>query len=268
MDDIRGFQPLASGPLALQVGQDLYQLVGATPDAINISGAPQGISGSLTFSSSINTADASPGTPVVGFHAPTILRPNGRASCAALTPSDGLSLSLLLDGLALLRNNAVPTIDGCYHCYLDPVSRRQLYADPDFKALYQGSGTTSEEFSEGQSDELLGIRFLPSTEVPQQRLGAVSIHRPILVGQGALVDGSFSGMAAGDFGRLRGSFELVDKIAFVVRPSLDRLGQMIAQSWYWIGGYAVPSDITAGQTIIPTATNAAYKRAVLLEVGG
>jgi hypothetical protein len=51
----------------------------------------------------------------------------------------------------------------------------------------------------------------------------------------------------------------------VTREPLDRLQQIIAQSWYWIGGFAVPTDITANATIIPTATNSYYKRAVVIE---
>ena len=51
----------------------------------------------------------------------------------------------------------------------------------------------------------------------------------------------------------------------VTREPLDRLQQIIAQSWYWMGGFAAPSDITTLTTIVPTATNAAFKRAVILE---
>jgi hypothetical protein len=43
------------------------------------------------------------------------------------------------------------------------------------------------------------------------------------------------------------------------------LQQIIAQSWYWIGGFTVPTDVTTNPTIIPTATNSAYKRAVIIE---
>jgi hypothetical protein len=51
----------------------------------------------------------------------------------------------------------------------------------------------------------------------------------------------------------------------VTREPIDRLQQIIAQSWYWIGGFCAPSDTTTNPTIIPTATNAAYKRAVMIE---
>ena len=37
------------------------------------------------------------------------------------------------------------------------------------------------------------------------------------------------------------------------------------QSWYWIGGFCAPSDTTTTPLTVPTATNAAFKRAVMLE---
>jgi hypothetical protein len=51
----------------------------------------------------------------------------------------------------------------------------------------------------------------------------------------------------------------------VTREPIDRLQQIIAQSWYWIGGFCAPSDTTTTPTTVPTATNANYKRAVMLE---
>jgi hypothetical protein len=43
------------------------------------------------------------------------------------------------------------------------------------------------------------------------------------------------------------------------------LKQIVGQSWYWIGGFTVPTDQTANQNIIPTASNSYWKRSVLIE---
>lgn len=51
----------------------------------------------------------------------------------------------------------------------------------------------------------------------------------------------------------------------ITRPALDRLAQIIAQSWSWIGGFALPTDLTANTTVIPTATNSYLKRGVVIE---
>ena len=59
--------------------------------------------------------------------------------------------------------------------------------------------------------------------------------------------------------------ELIDGVCMVTREPLDRLKQVIAQSWYWIGGFALPTDLTANTSIIPTASNSYLKRAVIIE---
>jgi hypothetical protein len=58
---------------------------------------------------------------------------------------------------------------------------------------------------------------------------------------------------------------IVDNVAMVTREPIDRLQQIIAQSWYWIGGFCAPSDTTTTPLTVPTATNAAFKRAVMVE---
>ncbi len=286
VDDIRGFQNvlvngsnfiLAGQPTAnsgtflpvsptntaqVTIGADVYTLVGATADGTNVSTAPGGISGVLTFSANVTVLDGTAGNPVVHYNAPTILRPNGRTTTAALQSTDLLTMGLLLDAQAVLRNNA-PMESGSMICYLDNKSMRQLFADQDFKVLFQGQ-YGSKEFRDGQVFELLGIRFMPTTEAYVQVLGGVNVRRPIIAIKGALVEGDFAGM--GDLVQNEQQvIHMVDDIVQVTRPPLDRLGQIIAQSWYWIGGFVAPTDATANQNIIPTASNAYYKRAVVLE---
>jgi hypothetical protein len=58
---------------------------------------------------------------------------------------------------------------------------------------------------------------------------------------------------------------MIDDVCMVTREPLDRLQQIIAQSWYWIGGFCVPSDVTTTPLTVPTATNSTYKRAVMVE---
>ena len=51
----------------------------------------------------------------------------------------------------------------------------------------------------------------------------------------------------------------------VCREPIDALKQVVTQSWSYIGGFVVPTDVTANPNTIPTASNAAYKRAVIVE---
>jgi hypothetical protein len=278
VDDIRGFQnafvngvqqPVSSSnPLTVTAGVDSYTLVTAVADTTNVSTAPNGVSGVLTFSGNVSVSDGTAGNPIVAANASVIVRPSQRSNSSALVAGDTLSMSNLLDAVAKLRLNAVPEIDGAYNCYLDPVSARQLFADPDFKQLFQGATSTNQVFSKGMTNDFLGLRFMPTTEAFVQShptLAGLLIRRPIICGQGALIEGAFAGMAAEDVAPADSIVAMVDGVAMVTREPIDRLQQIIAQSWYWMGGYCTPSDTTTNPTTIPTATNATFKRAVMVE---
>ncbi|OYY04693.1 MAG: DUF4043 domain-containing protein [Acidocella sp. 35-58-6] len=278
VDDIRGFQTVfvngiqqsvsPTYPLTATVGSNVYTVVGVTPDAINISTAPNGISGAMQFSGNVLVADGTLGNAVKAATASSIVRPASRATTAALQATDTLTMGNLLDAVALLRRNAVPLVDGVYNCYLDPVSARQLFADSDFKQLFQGATSSNPVFRQGMVSDFLGLRFITTTEAYVQNhpnIGGLYVRRPIVCGQGALIEGDFAGMAADDVAPKDSLVNIIDNVAMVTREPIDRLQQIIAQSWYWIGGFCAPSDTTTTPTTVPTATNANYKRAVMIE---
>jgi hypothetical protein len=278
VDDIRGFQSVfvngvqtpvsVAAPLTVTVGSNAYSLVGVSADATNVSTTPGGISGVLTFAASVTVADATAGNSVIASTASAIMRPNSRTNTAQLVASDTLTMATLLNAVAALRLNAVPEVDGAYNCYLDPVSARQLFADNDFRQLFTGATSANQVFKQGMVNDFLGLRFIPTTEAYVQThpsiAGAV-VRRPIICGKGALIEGDFAGMAEADVAPKDSIVSIVDGIAMVTREPIDRLQQIIAQSWYWIGGFCAPSDTTTNPTTIPTATNAAFKRAVMVE---
>lgn len=275
VDDIRGFQYVmvngvmipvsASHTMTVTVGAGSYTLTGATADGTNVSTAPNGISGTLTFSANVSVANGTTGNAVVSAVAPYVIRPSSRATTAAITSTDYLTMAAVLEAVATLRSNNVPTAEGdLYNCYLDDRQLLGLFKDADFKYLYRGQyGST--EYKTGQIIELLGVRFIPTTEAPQQTLSGVAVHRAIVCGQGALIEGDFTETGYSDVDNPDSLKVIIDDICMVTREPLDRLQQIIAQSWYWIGGFAVPTDITANTNIIPTATNSYFKRGIVIE---
>ena len=278
VDDVRGFQFVfvngvqttvtGTNPLAVKVGSGNYMLAGVTVDGSNLSGAPGGISGVLTFTSDVSVDDGTADTAVIATTASAIQRPGGRLTTAALTASDTLTMAVLLNAVALLRQNAVPEIDGAYNCYLDPISARQLFADADFRQLFTGATSANQVFRQGMVNDFLGLRFIPTTEAYVQGHPGISgalVRRPIVCGKGALIEGDFAGLAAADVAPVDSIVSVVDGVAMVTREPIDRLQQIIAQSWYWIGGFCAPSDISTNPATVSTATNAAYKRAVIIE---
>jgi hypothetical protein len=278
VDDIRGFIEVfvngvqtpvnGSNPLSVTVGSNVYSLTGVAADGTNVSTTPNGISGVLTFSGSVTVADGTQSNTVTAATASSILRPNGRLNTTQIQSGDQLDMSTLLSAVATLRQNAVPEIDGAYNCYLDPQSARQLFNDQAFQRLFTGATSANMVYKRGMVNDFLGLRFVPTTEAyvtSHPTIAGALVRRPIVCGQGALIEGDFAGMADVDVAPKNALVSIVDNVAMVTREPLDRLQQIVAQSWYWIGGFCAPSDTTTTPTTIPTATNAAFKRAVMVE---
>jgi len=293
VDDITGFEnalvngipgPVSStNTLAITLGANVYTLIGAASDASNVStiaapfgwalptqpvsNAAPGRSGVLTFSSNVSVADGTIGNAVSSANGAVVLRPNARATSINLVAGDLFTMSATLDAVSYLRRNAVPAINGYYNCHLDPVSARQLFADPDFKQLFQGQAA-SQEYRMGKVIELLDVRFVPTTEAPVQphpTYPSLNIRRPIVVGEGALLEGDFDGIGAADTGDSDAQVDIVDGVVQVTREPMDRLRQIIAQSWYWIGDFCAPTDQTLNASIVPTASASYNKRACVIE---
>jgi hypothetical protein len=288
VDDIRGFQYVlvngvyvavsGSNTAQVQVGSNTYTLTGTAADGTNVSTSFGGISGTLTFSATVTVADGTALNTVAHPNAPVLIRPNGKwtggsafastTSTAALTSSDTLTLAAIEDAVAQLRNNT-GIIGPDFDWYGDNVSMRQLFADADFKQAFQGQ-YGSREWREGEVFKLAGVRFNPTTEAPVQTHptnAALKVRRPIICTSGALVEGDFAGMAqkAAEMSGTNAMVDYVDDVVMVTRAPLDRLAQIVAQSWFWVGGFVAPSDATATATVIPTAGAQYYKRAVVIE---
>ncbi len=249
----------------------------ATADATNNSSTPDGISGTLTFATA--TAPVN-GDALVAANAPQVIRPNSHITTAQMSGQDLLTLGYLLDAQTILRNNGVPTMpDGTYHVILDNQSERQLWADQDFKIFFAGR-IQSNEYKSGQIYSLLGLTIIPTTEsyVQAPSTGATgaaqvqtTIRRVLVAGAESLIQGNFQGLEnwlARQGVEAIADVRVVNNIAHVFRPPLDRLQQFMSLSWTWIGDFAVPTDLTATTSIIPTASNALFKRCVIIETAG
>lgn len=299
VDDTRGFQTVvvngsvvpvsASNPLPVFVNGVANTVVAFSNDAINISSAAVtgGTSGVLTFSASVTGTAAQ---TVIGQYAPLIVRPNARTSTAAIQATDLLNMTSILAAVSQLRNNAVPKVRGAYNLYLNSTSMNELFQDTEFQILNRGVSVRDPVYENAWVYEMfLDVRFIMTTETfvqPPQGSAPVAvaqtIQRPILCGAGALVEGMFTrGLDAiknmnsrNGVGRMETFPTVINVLGeeftkqgfyMYMRPPLDRLAQIISQSSNYIGGFTVPTDVTTNSTIIPTASNAYYKRAVIIE---
>lgn len=305
VDDLRGFQQVmvngnmvpvsATKPLPIFINGVAYNVVGTAIQAPNVSSAASsgGYSGSITTSAAITVANGTIRNQVVSKFAPLILRPNGKQTTQSLASSDLLNMTTILNAVAYMRNNSIPTCDGHYNLYLNSNSMYQLYQDPEFQILNRGVSTRDPVYANAQIyDSFLDVRFILTTETTvQENQGltptaslpvpvGVTVQRPILCGQGALIEGIFSkGLDAvknmggqGGVGSMEEFGMMVSNEDFssegcyqYLRKPIDSLGQIITQTSSYIGGFAVPTDATTNPTIIPTSSYAYYKRCVILE---
>jgi hypothetical protein len=303
VDDIRGFQnapvngqlqPVSSGNQLLcyeyktsagGVTQAFYvtAAVASSPNESLYPGSSldqygnvisDGISGYLT----ITGAAVAPvsGDAIIAWNAAKVVRPLNKPSYNVLTSGDAANLGLLLNAKARLdANNVPPFPDGTYHFLHDPFVMRQLLADQQFMTAYQGR-FKSPEYQAGQIFELFGITFIPTTECyiqpPTPQLGInVPIRRSILIGAESLLQANYDGLdtyAQEEGMDPIGMSMIVNNVAQIIRPPLDRQGRFLSLTWLFVGAFACPTDQTATNIIIPTANNALYKRSVVVQTAG
>ena len=242
---------------------------------VDVTNTPLAIPGTLTFiNDAAGTYTPAAGDTIKANNAPSILRSGGHRSTHLLTSSNFMTLGILLDAVTVLRNNGVPPkADGTYHVVLNHTSMRQLFDDSVFQNLYTGS-QASGPYKNAVMVPMLGLTFITTNETLMQVTPfpngstANTIHRVIISGDESLIQCNFEGMetwlANKGLEPIAG-VAMVDGVVQIIRPPLDRLQQFCAMTWEWIGDFAVPTDVTATPTIIPTATLAAYKRCVVVE---
>jgi hypothetical protein len=302
VDDIRGFQvnwvngvptpvavdnPLPVQEVAFNGGvTQTFNVVAAVADvptnsvypASVVGSASDGISGYLTINPVAGTLPVG-GDALQSSLGSPVYRPNNKQGTNQLTSQDLLSISLLQTAQASLSQNAIPRHrDGTYHCYLDYHSMTELLIDSQFQIMYASRGNNP-EYQNNQVFTLLGMTFIPTTEVylqasvaaagMQALLPGTSIHRVLITGMGGLYQGHFSGLESfAQRGEAVGSVSniyMVDHIAHIVRAPIDNMGRQVQMTYLSVFGVVCPTDLTANPSIIPTASNAAYKRAVVIE---
>ncbi len=303
VDDVRGFQVVQVNGVLLPVSNSnplpcfeqrtsaggvnqSFNVTGFTVDSPNNSLYPgssvdnmgnvvsDGVSGTLLLSGA-GTAPVA-GDAIIAANGPKVVRPLNKPSYNLLNAGDVATLGLLLDAKARLSSNGVPCFnDGTYHYIHDYAVMRQLFSDQQFLIAY-ASRFKSDEYQKGQIFELLGITFIPTTEAyvqpPTPALGInVPIRRSIMLGAEALLQGNFDGLDMYlnvDGMNPIGGVMMVNNVAQIIRPPIDRMQRIISLTWTWIGSFTCPTDATATPLIIPTASNALYKRAVVIETAG
>ncbi len=103
VDDVRGFltvfvngvqQPVSSSnPMTVSIGSNVYSLISTADDTINVSTAPNGVSGTLTLAGNVSISDGTTANTVTAASSSTIVRPSQRGNTSLITASDTLTMS-------------------------------------------------------------------------------------------------------------------------------------------------------------------------------
>jgi len=243
----------------------------SNPLTVTVEGVANTVTGvnAGTNTLTLGTARAdTAGDYLVAANAPTTIRPAGDTAYD-LTGSNTVTFAMFRSAVTRLRKMNVPTVNGYYVAHIDPDTESQLFSDSDFKQALQGR-VDSPIYTDLSIGRFGGIDWVRNNECPTLlggTGGTVTVHRPIVLGAGALVAAPFEGM--GDLLRGTGVDDVPDiamieaapgvQVARIVRPPQDRLQQTLSTSWSWVGDYGVPSDSLANSDA------ALFKRAVVLE---
>jgi N4-gp56 family major capsid protein len=247
----------------------------SNPLAVTIAGAANTVTGVNTSTKTLTLGTARAdviGDAVVSSQAPvSVIAGSANDTAFNLAAGDLITFAHFRAAVTRLRRMNVPAAEGGnYIAHIDPVTESQLFADPEFQALYQGRAD-SEVYRDLALGTFGGLVWVRNNEVPFTASGTTglttTVHRPIVVGQGALVAAPFE-----DIGGLLRETGVADipeiamvnvapgvDVARIVRPPQDRLQQVVSTSWSWTGDYGVPSDSLAN------GDSAQFKRAVVLE---
>ena len=250
----------SANPLSVTIGGTANTVTGVT--------FTSGTSGAATLTLG-TAATAADGAAVISLQGPTQFRPNGRASANQLVAGDVVTLATFQSAVARLRAQNVPTIGGAYTAHVAPETITELFADPAFQSAYRGRAD-SPVYRNLALGRFAGIDWIDNSLTPTETNQAgVEVFRPIVAGRGCLVKGPFEKMGDLVSAENAGAFvhiEMIRGVARILRPALDRFGQVLSSTWSWIGGYAVGSDalMERGQPNSSTSS-ALYKRAVVIE---
>lgn len=255
----------------------LVAVSGANPLTVSINGVANTVTGvsvasgagNLTLGSAVS---ASIGWAVVAGNAPATIRPAG-STAYDLTSSNLATFALFRSAVARLRKMNVPTlVGGNYVAHISTDTELELFADTEFKALYQGRGTDS-PYGDLSIGTFGGVDWVRNNEAPTVLGGSsgnVTVQRPIVLGGGALVAAPFEGITSFLSGTGVEDVPNISAVnvapgvdvALIVKPPTDNLQQNVRTTWSWVGDYGVPTDLLAAAN-----DPALYKRAVVVEHG-
>lgn len=288
VDDIRGFQKAlttggelkdVSGGNPITVNEydangnwvQSFTVTGAVADGSNVSSLAAnglgGISGVLTISP---VAGAAPtvGNALVAAKAPKVMRAGAKPHSGLISGGDVVTTDLMDDALTYLRNQGHK---GDIYAIAGASAMRQLRRDPQFLLAYQGRAEMP-ELRKAKVTEFGGIKYLETTEVPLSAgASGYQVGRILLIADkdAACMEAVYEGFD--QFVQEKQSDNSVhyekiqDNCALFVPSPIDAKRRVQPIGYSMVTGFTCGSDLKADSSIIPTASNSMYKKALWVE---
>jgi hypothetical protein len=249
--------------------------------------------GTLFLSAAVGSIVAAR-SAVQAVNKPRVVRSGGALSVDGIGASDIFQLQDVAQVVSSLRkNNVPPHEDGTYHCHINTAANNQLFTDPVWQRLHQGTGVNTEQYGEFFIGKIYNTSFYLNNECPDadnsgarvatgtnaaysEEIGAettnesgINIGRCLVTGKGCLyekfLDESGYVTEAGITGK-EGSLQTLnagvevntDNIRLILRAPINRTQDVVAATWSITTSFSSPSDIGAGGP-------ERYKRAVVIE---
>ena len=268
-------------------------VVGFTPDTAGDEYGP----GILTMGTQVTSA--ADRAYILSNDCTVIDRVGGGFKVDDVGSSDLLKLSDIRTAIARFWTMNVPEHkDGYFHMHLDPTSQAQIFADQEFQRLLTSLPDyyMYKQFALGV---LLNTVFFRNSEcpIPETIVGAagvvtptfnqkdnftgelynngsntgVKVHRPLLVGQGfiheyyqdlgaLITEAGLTGKVGEPRITNNGIEVFSDRIQLIFRSPQNRMQDLVATSWKFIGDWPVRTDVLTGDL-------ARFKRVVAIEHG-
>ncbi len=279
----------ASNPLQITIGGVTRNVIGVDLDNPADPYGP----GTLYLSATVGSVVPARAS-VLAVNRPRVVRSGGASSVDGIGSSDIFQLADVAQAVSVLRkNNVPPHEDGTYHCHLNTAANNQIFNDPAFQRLHQGSLGQSEQYKEFFIGQIYGVSFFLNNECPDadnsgtrtatgtlaqysEEIGAetinesgVGIGRCLLTGRGALyeryLDESNYNTEAGITGK-EGTLQAAnngvevntDNIRLILRAPINRTQDIVAATWSITTSFSTPSDVGFGGP-------ERYKRALVIE---
>lgn len=286
---VRFDQVSSTNPLAITIGGTARNVIGYTPDTAGDELGP----GTLLLSAAANWADRD---AVLSVDRSGTLFVGGGNRVDDLGVTDLPRLQDIRNMVTRLRRNNIPRHpDGDYHAHIGPVSESQLLADTEIQRMLTGrpENYMYQDFVVGR---ILNVAFVQNNEAPTPLTvdpydGAtfsqedpfapeltndgtttgMEVQRILFSGYGGIFeyfqDPAMYLTEAGITGKMgdvqvsNNGVEInADRIKLIMRAPLNRLQDMVATSWRFVGDWVCRTDASTGDS-------ARYKRFLSLNTG-